>query len=130
MTTTVKSLGAGSYVRVTSYRRDGRAVSTPVWVVPDGDGIAVWTARDSGKVKRIRRDGTVLVGPCDARGRLTGEEVPGQAHILDAEGTARVRAALASKYGLLGKLTLWGSRVRRGLEGTVGIHIAVGDPSA
>jgi PPOX class probable F420-dependent enzyme len=130
MTATSQSLGAAPYVLVTTYRRDGRAVATPVWVVPDGEGVAVWTARDTGKVKRIRRDGTVLVGPCDFRGRLTGPQVPAHANILDGDGTARVRAALARKYGLAGRLTLWGSRLRRGLDGTVGIHIALVAPSA
>jgi PPOX class probable F420-dependent enzyme len=63
-------------VLVTTYRKDGRAVPTPVWVVRDGDGIAIWTASDSGKVKRVRRDGAVLVGPCTAGGKLTGAESP------------------------------------------------------
>lgn len=123
--TAVSALGASPYLLVTSYRKDGRAVPTPVWVVRDGDHLAIWTVRDSGKVKRVRRDGTVLVGPCDVRGRLTGTEVPGRATILDAEGTARVRALLKRKYGLLGRLTLWGSRLRRGADGTVAIQITL-----
>jgi uncharacterized protein len=124
--TDVAALGTAPYALVTTYRRDGRAVPTPVWVVRDGDALAIWTARETGKVKRVRRDGTVLVGPCDLRGRLTGEQVPGQASIMDAEGTARVRALLRRKYGLAGRLTLWGSRLRRGLDGTVGIRITLG----
>jgi PPOX class probable F420-dependent enzyme len=118
-------MASAQYVRVTTYRKDGRAVPTPVWVVPDGDALAIWTARDTGKVKRVRRDGAVLVGPCDFRGRLTGAEVPGRASILDAEGTARVRALLARKYGLPGRLTLWLSRLRRGTDGTVAIRITL-----
>ncbi len=123
--TTVESLGAAPYVRVTTYRKDGRAVPTPVWVVRDGDALAIWTVRDSGKVKRVRRDGGVMVGPCDLRGNLTGDEVPGHASILDAAGTARVRTLLKRKYGLLGRLSLWGSRIRRGTDGTVGIRITL-----
>jgi PPOX class probable F420-dependent enzyme len=124
--TDVDSLGSAPFVLVTTYRKDGRAVPTPVWVVRDGDAIAIWTVRDAGKVKRVRRDGTVLVGPCDLRGRLTGAEVAGQASIMDADGTARVRALLKRKYGLMGRLTLWGSRLRRGADGTIGIRIALG----
>jgi PPOX class probable F420-dependent enzyme len=125
VTTVVETLGASPYVRVTTFRKDGRAVPTPVWVVLDGDGLAIWTARDTGKVKRVRRSGDVLVGPCTARGRLTGAEVPGTASILDSAGTARVRTLLARKYGLMGRLTLWGSRLRRGLDGTVAIRITL-----
>ena len=125
MTSDLASIGASAYALVTTYRKDGRAVPTPVWVVRDGDALAIWTARDAGKVKRVRRDGTVLVGPCDFRGRPTGEQVPGQASILDSAGTERVRGLLRRKYGLSGRLTLWGSRLRRGLDGTVAIRIAL-----
>ena len=125
MTSTVDTLGAAPYVLVTSYRKDGRAVPTPVWVVRDGDAIAIWTVHDSGKVKRIRRDGTVLVGPCDLRGRLTGEEVPGQAIILTPTESARIKDLLKQKYGLTGRITLWGSKIRRGEDGTLGIRITL-----
>jgi uncharacterized protein len=122
---TVDTIGSSSYALVTSYRRGGRAVPTPVWVVRDGDGVAIWTVKDSGKVKRIRRNATVQIGPCDVRGRPTGEQVPGRATILDAAGTTRVRDLLRRKYGLLGRITLWGSRIRRGADGTIGIHVAL-----
>jgi uncharacterized protein len=123
--TTVDSLGAAQYALVTTYRRDGRAVPTPLWVVRDGDAIAVWTPTDSGKVKRIRARAAVVVGPCDFRGNLLGDEVPGIAKVLDADGTARVRELLARKYGLMGRLTIWGSRIRRGVAGSVGIRITL-----
>ena len=119
------SLGSAQYALVTTYRRDGRAVPTPLWVVRDGDAVAVWTPTTSGKVKRIRRRGAVLVGPCDFRGNLQGEEVPATAVILDAEGSARVRGLISRKYGLMGRLTTWGSRIRRGTAGTVGIRITL-----
>jgi PPOX class probable F420-dependent enzyme len=118
-------LGQAQYALVTTYRRDGRAVPTPVWVVRDGDAIAAWTPTSSGKVKRIRRRGSVLVGPCDFRGNLQGDQVPGTAVILDAGGTDRIRGLLARKYGLIGRITLWGSRIRRGTAGTVGIRITL-----
>ncbi|GAA1416535.1 PPOX class F420-dependent oxidoreductase [Streptomyces thermospinosisporus] len=118
-------LAAGKYLLVTSYRRNGTPVATPVWVVRDGDALGVWTAADSGKVKRIRNRPDVLVGPCDMRGNPTGDQVPATAEICDAETTARYRKLIARKYGLLGRLTLLGSRLRRGLDGTVGIRITL-----
>ena len=124
--TLLDRLGRGKYLLVTSFRKDGSPVATPVWVIRDGAALGVWTVADSWKVKRIRRNPEVLVGPCDVRGRATGESVPATAEILDAAGTARYRSLLAKKYGLLGRLTLLGSRVRRGTEGTVGIRITLG----
>ncbi|MFB9465177.1 PPOX class F420-dependent oxidoreductase [Streptomyces cinereospinus] len=116
-------LGAGKYLLITSYRKDGTPVPTPVWVVADGDALGVWTAADSWKVKRIRRRPDVLVGPCDVRGRPTGAQVPATAEIADAATTARYRRLVARKYGITGRLTLLGSRLRRGLDGTVGIRV-------
>src|SRR5258708_35836869 len=122
---TVDTLGAAQYALVTTYRKDGRAVPTPVWVVRDGDDLAIWTVPDSGKVKRIRRDGTVLVGPCDLRGRPTGDQVAGHATVMAPAETERGRELLRRKYGLMGRLTLWGSRIRRGNDGTLGIRIVL-----
>jgi PPOX class probable F420-dependent enzyme len=123
--TDTRPLGEATYLLLTTYRKDGRAVPTPVWVVPDGDALAVWTTTDSGKVKRIRRRPEVTVAPCDIRGNPRGEAVPARAVIGDAGYTERVRALIRRKYGLLGRITLFGSRLRRGLAGTVGIHITI-----
>jgi PPOX class probable F420-dependent enzyme len=122
-------LAAEKYVLVTTYRKDGRAVPTPVWVVRDGDALGVWTVADSGKVKRIRNRSDVLVAPCDVRGKPTGEQVSGKAELCSAEDTAAYRTLIRSKYGVLGTLTLLGSRLRRGDEGTVGIRIRLADPA-
>ncbi|MFG3248564.1 PPOX class F420-dependent oxidoreductase [Streptomyces sp. NPDC048187] len=118
-------LGAGKYLLVTTFRKNGTPVATPVWVVRDEDALGVWTVADSWKVKRVRNRADVLVGPCDVRGRPTGGQVPGTAEICDAATTARYRKLLIRKYGVIGLLTLFGSRLRRGLDGTVGIRITL-----
>lgn len=123
--TALDTLAAGKYLLITSYRKNGTPVATPVWVVRDGDTLGAWTAADSWKVKRIRARGDVLVGPCDLRGRPTGKQIPATAEICDPETTARYRTLIARKYGLTGRLTLLGSRLRRGLDGTVGIRITL-----
>ncbi|MFF9030787.1 PPOX class F420-dependent oxidoreductase [Streptomyces iakyrus] len=122
---TLDELGAGKCLLVTSYRRNGTPVATPVWVVRDGEALGVWTAADSWKVKRIRNRADVLVGPCDLRGNPTGEQVPATAEVCDAATTARYRQLIGRKYGLTGRLTLLGSRLRRGVDGTVGIRITL-----
>jgi hypothetical protein len=123
--TRLERLGAGKYLLLTSYRKNGTPVATPVWVVRDGDTLGAWTAADSGKVKRIRARGEVLVGPCDLRGNPTGEQVPATGEITDAQTTARYRRLIARKYGIVGRLSLFGSRLRRGLDGTVGIRVTL-----
>lgn len=121
-------LTAGKYVLLTTYRRDGRAVPTPVWVVRLDGALGVWTVATSGKVKRIRGNSEVSLARCDFRGRPAGPAYTGRAELLDAAGSDRVRDAIARKYGLVGRLTLLGSRLRRGRSGTVGIRIVPDRP--
>ncbi|MFE7436883.1 PPOX class F420-dependent oxidoreductase [Streptomyces tendae] len=123
-------LGSGKYLLVTTYRKNGTPVATPVWVVRDGDALGVWTVADSWKVKRVRNRADVLVGPCDVRGRPKGDQVPGTAEICDPAATARYRKLLIRKYRVVGLLTLLGSRLRRGLDGTVGIRITLSPETA
>ncbi|MDQ0596930.1 PPOX class probable F420-dependent enzyme [Streptomyces canus] len=123
--TPLDRLGAGKYLLITSYRKNGSPVPTPVWVVRDGDALGVWTVADSWKVKRIRARADVLVGPCDLRGNPTGDPVRATAAICDAETTAHYRRLIARKYGITGRLSLLGSRLRRGVNGTVGIRVTL-----
>ncbi|MFF1674911.1 PPOX class F420-dependent oxidoreductase [Streptomyces sp. NPDC058256] len=118
-------LGSGKYLLITSYRKNGTGVATPVWVVRDGETLGAWTPADSWKVKRIRNRADVLVGPCDVRGRPTGDQTPATAEILDAGETAHYRRLISRKYGIFGRLSLFGSRLRRGVSGTVGIRITL-----
>ncbi|HZM81516.1 MAG TPA: PPOX class F420-dependent oxidoreductase [Candidatus Limnocylindrales bacterium] len=122
------TLANSPYAMVTTFRKDGRAVGTPVWIVPFENGLAIWTVTTFGKVKRIRRNPHVTVATCDLRGNNVGEAAEATARILDGAGTAAVRDALRKKYGIWARLTLWGSRIRRGLNGTVGIQIDLTAP--
>lgn len=121
-------LDAGKYLLVTTFRRDGRAVATPVWAARDGESLVVWTVSDSGKVKRIRNNGSVRLAPCSMRGEPEGDAVGGHAVLLDSAETERARRLIARKYGLIGRIGMLGSRLRRGSDGTVGIRITV-DPT-
>ncbi len=120
---TVENLADEQFVLLTTFRRDGRAVPTPVWVVPLDGGLGIWTPGSSGKVKRIRRSGAVTLAPCDRRGTPLGNAVPGTARLLDEAGTRRVRAAVRAKYGLLGRVLTTVERLRRRPPGPVGIAV-------
>ncbi|AQT75233.1 MULTISPECIES: PPOX class F420-dependent oxidoreductase [Streptomyces] len=96
----LQELGSARYVSLTTFRKDGTPVATPVWAVADGGELYVWTRSDSWKVKRIRNDGRVTVAACDVRGRLEegATVVEGQARLLDEEGLRRVRKLMSRKY--------------------------------
>ncbi|MBB3665837.1 MULTISPECIES: PPOX class F420-dependent oxidoreductase [Prauserella salsuginis group] len=122
----LERLGAEKYVLLTTFRRSGTAVPTPVWIARDGDELVLYSARDAGKVKRIRASVEVEVIACDVRGANThGDTVHGTARVLDETGSARAREAIARKYGLFGKLAMLGSRLRGGTSRTVGIAITL-----
>lgn len=75
-------------------------------------------------MKRVRGTGRVRVQGSDLRGKVVhGPVHEGTARLLDADASARVARATAHKYGLLGRLTVAGSRLRRGRTGTVGIPL-------
>jgi hypothetical protein len=123
VTAELDQLIAGKYLLLTTFRKDGRAVPTTIWFAEDGADLVVWTVADSGKVKRIRRDGAVTIAACDVRGTPRGAAIGAHARLLDAEGTRRTRELIAKRYGIFGRLTILGSRLRRGAEGTVGVAI-------
>ncbi|WP_040790933.1 PPOX class F420-dependent oxidoreductase [Nocardia paucivorans] len=123
MTNTLGEVGTADYVLLTTYRKDGTPVATPLWAVAEEGKLYVWTATDSWKVKRLRRNPAVTVQPCNAKGTPRGTAIEGTARILDAAATDRVRRLLRRKYWLLGPLVILGSTLRRGRSGTVGIEI-------
>lgn len=96
----LEELGKARYVSLTTFRKDGTPVATPVWAVADGAELYVWTRSDSWKVKRIRNNGRVTVTACDVRGRVAdGATVrEGEARLLDEAGLKRVRRLMSRKY--------------------------------
>ena len=88
----------GKYLSITSFRRDGTGVATPVWFVVEGDRLLVETGATSRKVRRILRDPSVTIAECSARGRLRGMPVHAIAEILPDEETARVERLVGRKY--------------------------------
>lgn len=119
-------LGAARFLLLTTFRKDGTPVPTAVWAaLLDGGAIGVWTAPDSGKVKRIRRSGAVEIGECDRRGNPTGPAVPATARILDVDETARLLTVVNRKYGIIGRLATGMARLRRGRDGAAGLAITL-----
>lgn len=126
-TAEVERLAASTYVSLTTFKKAGTAVPTPVWVSSDGDLLYVWTQGDSGKAKRIRNDGHVLVAPSDSRGGLQGAAVDGRARVIDSPADlSRVAALHRAKYGPQFRLFDLGAKLFRRNRPLVAIEIALG----
>ena len=98
-TTAFPHLQNHTYMNLTTYRKSGVAVTTPVWFAQEGDKLYVFTAGESGKVKRIRNNGTVEVAPCTASGKALGESQSAIARLLSPEEGKRADAIVTRKYG-------------------------------
>jgi uncharacterized protein len=88
----------GKYLSVTSFKRDGSPIATPVWFVGENGHLLVETDADSGKAKRIRHDARVTVAPCSASGKLKGEPVEAHAAFLPESERPRVETLMGRKY--------------------------------
>jgi uncharacterized protein len=98
------------YVSLTTFRKNGIGVSTPVWFAEDGGKLYVMTRNDSGKYKRIRNNPQVRIAPCTVRGTVTGPELPAQARVLPAEDSDIARRAIRAKYWLTRITALWSKK--------------------
>ncbi|MEU6863200.1 PPOX class F420-dependent oxidoreductase [Streptomyces sp. NPDC046876] len=96
----LEELGRSPYVSLTTFRKDGTPVATPVWAVVEDGELYVWTRSDAWKVKRIRNNGRVTLAACDVRGRVEegAAVLEGRARLLDEAGLKRVRRLLGRKY--------------------------------
>lgn len=85
-------------VLLTTYRRDGTPVSTPVHIALDGGRAFFRTWDTAWKAKRIRNNADVEVAPSTASGKPTGPALPARARILEGMESAQAARALARKY--------------------------------
>ena len=105
-------------ILLTTHRKDGRTVGTPVNIAVEGPVAYIRTFDPSGKLKRMRRDPNVEIAPSTLRGKVTGETMHARVRILDGAESEHAGELLAQKHPLLqGKLVPWYHR-RKGLVTT------------
>jgi uncharacterized protein len=110
-------VSSAKYMLLTTFRRDGTPVATPVHVAaePGSADVAYFrTWNTTGKAKRLRHTAAVRVAPSTFRGRTLGPAIRADAYLLDGEASQRAARLLASKHPILhGRLIPWYHR-RRG----------------
>jgi PPOX class probable F420-dependent enzyme len=88
------------FINLTTFRKTGVAVSTPVWFAQDGNRLVVTTDASAGKAKRIRNNPRVELAPSDMRGKHLGDKVQAHARILLGDEAKAAEKLLKKKYGL------------------------------
>ncbi len=108
-------LESGQFINLTTFRKNGQAVPTPVWFVWHDERLYVYTQEQSGKAKRIRANGQALIAPSDVRGNPLGEFIPARGRVLrDENKIKQVDRLFDQKYGIQRKLIGLMNRFRGG----------------
>ncbi len=103
MADAVSELGAEKFISLTTFKRDGTAVATPMWIGRDGDHLFCWTPADSWKAKRAKNNSRVMLVPCGRSGKVRdgAHPVEGAAEVItDAATVERLAGVIRRKYGL------------------------------
>jgi PPOX class probable F420-dependent enzyme len=123
MAATFHDVSKAQYVLLTTFTKDGRPKPTPIWIAPDGDRALVITEKNSWKVKRIRNTPRVTLAVCDMKGKVKGETIEAVASVLDDSQTEQVYQAINKRYGIVGRVFTFFSKLRGGAGRTVGLEI-------
>ena len=117
-TADLDALFPGRYLSVTSFKRDGTGVATPVWFVSDGTRLFAFTDLHSAKIRRIRHNPKVLVASCWVNGKLRHEPVAARAAVLtDTADLERIQKLLLARYKLTYRVVMLFYRLGRRLRG-------------
>jgi PPOX class probable F420-dependent enzyme len=116
------------YVALTTYRRDGTPVTTPVWAAAEGESLYLFTNAAAGKVKRLRNSSRAAVAPRTAIGKVTGAQLPAEAFNLASDQMPKVWKLLTKKYGIAVRLFMAYDRARSLLrmQPSAGIEVRLG----
>jgi PPOX class probable F420-dependent enzyme len=88
----------GNHLLLTTFRKNGKAVPTPVWYGRTGDHLYVFSLATAGKVKRLRNSQRAQIAACTGIGRITGPTMDARARILPRDEEKIARQALRRKY--------------------------------
>lgn len=101
-------------VVLTTYRRDGTSVPTPVTIAVEGNRAFIRTWDTAWKLKRIRRNPRVTVAPSTFKGKVTGPAIVAQARVLSGDESEHAAGLIARKNPILqGVLVPIAHRLRR-----------------
>jgi PPOX class probable F420-dependent enzyme len=102
----IKQFEAGEYMSLSTLKKSGDFVATPVWFAPLDGAYYVFSAGEAGKVKRLRNFSDARIARCTVTGKVTGEMFEADGYLLaSAEDEATALRALHRKYGLKMKVT-------------------------
>jgi PPOX class probable F420-dependent enzyme len=103
------------FVSLSTFRKSGEEVATPVWIARDGDDLLVTTPDDTGKVKRLRNSPRVRIAPSSRMGNVADGAPSLEADATIEPETGRLTQLFREKYGFEYRLFMFIER--RGTKG-------------
>ncbi|MGP0108667.1 MAG: PPOX class F420-dependent oxidoreductase [Acidimicrobiales bacterium] len=131
----VSELDRARYISLTTFKKDGSPVSSPVWITGAAGTYVFTTGNTAWKARRLARNPSVHVQVCDMRGRVK----PGASRYVgtgevasSAVAVAAAEKALAAKYGWQFRAIklvddLRGRLGRGERQESVAIHLSLGE---
>ena len=101
MSSDLSAVRQASTIVLTTYRRDGTPVETPVSIAFEGDRAFFRSFDQAWKTKRLRNNPHVEIAASTLRGRRTGPPVQAQATLLQGEQARVAARALARRHRVL-----------------------------
>lgn len=99
------------YALLSTRKKDGSFVDTPVWFAKQGEQVYMFSAGDAGKVKRLRNFSEIRLAPCTVSGKPLGDFIPATATLANAEQAREAHRQLVLKYGWQMRLLDVGARL-------------------
>jgi PPOX class probable F420-dependent enzyme len=94
----ISEIGTSKCIALTTFKRDGSRISTPIWFNVMGGKIYVTTETSAWKVKRIANNPNVEFAVCTQRGKVTRQKFGGTARVLAPVEMEAVIAAKKRRY--------------------------------
>jgi uncharacterized protein len=112
---TLDQLTRTKNVSLTTFRKNGDPVATPVGSVVSDGTLYVLSYPDTGKLKRLHNNTRVIVAPCDSAGRIPegAPRLEGTAKVLDHDETKVAYRAMARKTVLARLARVWFALLRK-----------------
>lgn len=121
----MKPIFQSNYILLSTKKRDGSFVATPVWCAGDEKSLYAYSAGDAGKVKRLRNFSECKIAACTVLGKRLSEDQSATGYLLNAEESTIAYRALVKKYGLQMRLLDLGASITGRKKSRAFIRIAL-----
>jgi PPOX class probable F420-dependent enzyme len=93
-------------ILLTTYKRDGTPVGTPISIAVEGDHAFIRTYDRAWKAKRMRNNPKVEIAPSTTSGKPTGPAIRARVRLLEGDEAKHAARLLADKNRVLQRIVV------------------------